>query len=243
MIRSAIRNVFPKKLYGRLQYLRDTISGNVSSRPLNGQRARCLLFADIVRLYQPELILETGTFRGATSEWLAAFQIPIHTFESDGCNYGYASARLAVCQGVTLHHSNSVDGLREVLHLIVRNDVKRTLIYLDAHWGNYLPLADELEKIYGADIDAVVVIDDFQVADDCGYAFDDYGGVNRLALPYIASARVKFNLVGFYPRTPSTQETGSRRGCLVLARKDSSALRAIEHCTLLREVPVTELPK
>lgn len=51
----------------------------------------------------------------------------------------------------------------------------RLFAYLDAHWGEDLPLAEKLEIVFSWDSDAIVMIDDFQVPDDPGYAYDDYG--------------------------------------------------------------------
>ena len=47
-------------------------------------------------------------------------------------------------------------------------------IYLDAHWEEDLPLAEELAVIARATTRCIVMIDDFQVPGD-GYAYDNYG--------------------------------------------------------------------
>ena len=109
------------------------------------------------------------------------------------------------------------------------------LFYLDAHWNADLPLAEELEIIFARCSQAVVMIDDFQVADEPAYGFDDYGPANGLTLDYIAPALRKFNLFPFYPAIPASEETGSRRGCIVLAG-EARQVEIIAALQLLRPV-------
>ena len=60
------------------------------------------------------------------------------------------------------------------------------------------------------------MIDDFQVVGDPGYGFDDYGETGRLTLDYLAPlAGHGFSI--FYPSIPSSEESGMKRGSVVLA--------------------------
>ena len=63
-----------------------------------------------------------------------------------------------------------------------------TLFYLDAHWNDHLPLREEVELALKHFAKAVLIIDDFAVPDDPGYAFDDYGPGKALTLDYLARA-------------------------------------------------------
>ena len=90
------------------------------------------------------------------------------------------------------------------------------MFYLDAHWDVDLPLAEEIDLVFSNWSEAVVLIDDFQVADDTGYGFDDYGFGKALTMAYISTMQDKFELKVFFPTSPSSQETGARRGCVVL---------------------------
>lgn len=75
---------------------------------------------------------------------------------------------------------------------------------------------------------AVVMIDDFQVPGDPGYGFDDYGGGKVLTSacpPDMPGWRI------YYPAASSAEETGSRRGCAVLAAPDVAD--ALDDVTLL----------
>ena len=62
------------------------------------------------------------------------------------------------------------------------------------------------------------MIDDFQVPDDPGYGFDDYGEGKVLNLDYLRDVISKFDISVFFPICRSEQETGAKRGCVVLAR-------------------------
>ena len=63
------------------------------------------------------------------------------------------------------------------------------------------------------------MIDDFQVADDPGYGFDDYGEGKALIRAYLEPFMVRDKLSLFYPAAPSSEETGFKRGSVVLARQ------------------------
>jgi hypothetical protein len=77
------------------------------------------------------------------------------------------------------------------------------------------------------------MIDDFQVPDDNGYGYDDYGVGKALIRGYIAPLVSQFELAEFYPRTPSAVESGGRRGCVVVTRHPS-LIEALEGISLLR---------
>jgi hypothetical protein len=108
------------------------------------------------------------------------FSGPILTCEINLRWFTEAQARLARYANVEMKHADSRDFLLEVSR-IVGSD-QRMLFYLDAHWLDDLPLLDEMELIFSAWHDAVVIIDDFQVPDDSGYGFDDYGPGKALTL-------------------------------------------------------------
>lgn len=194
---------------------------------MNGQRWRCLMFAELVHKTAPKAIVETGTYLGTTTEWLAAFQLPVFTCEAHPENYGFSKARLQATPNVRVVKTDSRNFLTRLLSGPFGEGTN--LFYLDAHWNADLPLAEELEIIFGRSLESVVVIDDFEVPGDPGYAFDDYGAGKALNAAYISEAAERFNLRVYYPSTPSTSETGALRGCVVLAHRklsDVSLLRS-----------------
>jgi hypothetical protein len=88
--------------------------------------------------------------------------------------------------------------------------------YLDAHWEGDLPLQEEIEIIVKRFPEFLIMVDDFAVSGDSGYGFDDYGPGKMLALrdfPFHGDRRTSV----YFPTCSSEAETGSKRGCVVLA--------------------------
>jgi hypothetical protein len=130
-------------------------------------------------------------------------------------------SRAAIRQALNLHGSAS--------------QCRSMFAYLDAHWNEDLPLAEELELIFSTCPDSVVMIDDFQVPDDRGYGYDDYGPGKALGPAYIAGVRARYSLAALYPALPSIKETGERRGCIVLAN-EATWKNTLLATGLLREI-------
>jgi hypothetical protein len=181
--------------------------------PMNGQAGRQQIIRDLIRSVTFEQIIETGTFRGATTEFLAMVTgAPVATVELVDRYRLFAEARLAGFPGVEVCSGDSRTLLRR---LSLTKGNSRTLFYLDAHWELDLPLAEELQIIAGAWSQAVIVIDDFEVPDDPGYGFDDYGSGKSLTAAYLPADIRDWKL--YYPVVASSAETGARRGSAFLA--------------------------
>jgi hypothetical protein len=106
--------------------------------------------------------------------------------------------------------------------------------YLDAHWLNDLPLLDELHEIRQGWSDFAALIDDFRVEGDDGYQFDDYGAGKTLELSLLAGVPELADLNVFWPAASSTEETGARRGWVVVASPGTVA-EALAKVPLLRQ--------
>jgi len=185
--------------------------------PFNGQQHRQKMFVEILKSMGAGVILETGTFRGTTTEYMAReSKIPVWTFESSREYYAYSLTRLWRFPNVKLRCVDSRRGLRGYFDGSPTSELA-CFCYLDAHWQDDLPLADELEIIFGSTDNAVVMVDDFCVPNDAGYGYDDYGPGRALVRQYVNGVVEKYRLTVFYPSLDSHQETGARRGCIVLA--------------------------
>lgn len=198
---------------------------------MNGQTARLEIAREIMELCGIGCVIETGTFLGSTTEWFAQFAVPVISVEIMDRNYGYARERLKGLANVALRHANSVDVLGE----LAREGHDRalpTLFYLDAHWYEHLPLREELEIIFGNFDKAVILVDDFQVPDDPGYGYDDYGHGKALTLDYLKEVRMP-PLQLYFPRTAARWETGAKKGSLV-ATGDMELMAALDQAPLLR---------
>jgi hypothetical protein len=217
----AARMMLGEEAIGRVEYhvrpeLRDPWGG-----PFNGQAARAAAFAAIVDRFSPAAIVETGTFRATTTELFARTRLRVFTVEGLSRNYGFAKARLGGLRNVTLVRADSRDALRQWFAGPLKTFADLPLFfYLDAHWNADLPLAEELDIIFPNCPRAIVMVDDFQVPDDPGYGYDDYGTGKALTASYVAPAVGRYGLGLFYPAVPASMETGARRGSVVLASRD-----------------------
>src|SRR5262249_42296175 len=151
--------------------------------------ARQALFVDILVKTQPHMIVETGTYLGITTELMSETGLPVFTIESHPRNYGFACARFWWRQNVRVLYGDSRARLGRLFDETLHPLYGLTLFfYLDAHWNDDLPLAEELDIVFRRCPKAVVMIDDFQVPSDAGYGFDDYGPGKALVLSYIRPA-------------------------------------------------------
>jgi hypothetical protein len=216
-LRSLLRRFLGPRRYGALRHRFKPETGRAWGGPMNGQRFRCLLVAELVQKLEPLALVETGSYLGTTTEWLAAFQLPVHSCEASPESFGFAQARLTGVDNVTVTRDDSRAALRRLLDGPMRGTLRDPILfYLDAHWGADLPLREEVECIFERCPRAAVLIDDFQVPGDPGYAYDDYGAESRLTADYLAGPVGKFGLKLRYPATPAARETGARRGCCVV---------------------------
>jgi hypothetical protein len=190
-----------------------------SDKPFHGQRSRTEIWADILSIFKPELIVETGTHVGNTCAFLSTFNLPVITIEANTKLFAFAHMRLGNKSNVRLLNGDSASVLSEKL---VAASSQRIFFYLDAHWLNSLPLRQELTSIFSFYPNTAIMIDDFQVPDDEGYGWDDYGSViGRLTLDYIADIIPEESLL-FYPQMRSSDDTGTTRGSLIIARGENS---------------------
>jgi hypothetical protein len=204
---------------GWIDFIRSPERGAAWGGPFNGQRYRQALFHQLINAIAPPAIVETGTYLGATTELLAQTGLPVFTIEGQLRHYGFARARLRQHRNVMLSHGDSRAELRKLFKGALSglcND--RLFCYLDAHWNEDLPLAEEIQIIFSGFPNAVVMIDDFEVPGDSGFGYDHYGPGRALNASYVAPMVETHDLALFYPSTPSSEESGLRRGCAVLCK-------------------------
>jgi predicted O-methyltransferase YrrM len=203
----------------------------------NGQLVRKQIFRDLIAAFPFEVILETGTWTGNTSAYMAqTARLPVHTCEANPRFHAVAKMRLANVSGVHFQFADS----REFLEQSARSELasKFAFFYLDAHWYDDLPLAEELEIIERGWRQFVVMIDDFRVPGDDGYGYDNYGPNKALAIEYLADVMRTRNLEAFFPAVPSAEETGPKRGCVVITRSGELSQR-LAGVASLRRSPIS----
>ena len=218
--KSLVRMLLGETICGELDFIRFPELGRAWGGSFNGQKGRQALFRDLIERLDPAAIVETGTYFGTTTELFAKIGVPVFTIENNARNYGFARARLRRHRNVTLRYGDSPAQLRSLFDGPLGSLGERSLYcYLDAHWNDDLPLLEELEIIFGRCQNAVVMIDDFQVPDDPGYVYDDYGVGKVLNAEYIAPVVDTQGLMVFYPAAPSDEETGEKAGSAILCKQ------------------------
>jgi hypothetical protein len=199
---------------------------------LNAQAGREMLVRDLFKHMHIDAVVETGTFRGGSTEFFATtFKVPVHSVEIHPGFHAYSVRRLNSLADCHLDLDDSRSFLTRLASDSKFHD-KVMLFYLDAHWGSDLPLMEEFQIIAGAWKHFVILVDDFRVPDDPGYSFDCYGPGKTLELETFPGL-TEMGMVRFFPSLPSGQETGCKRGCLVLADHETS--QAVKLCSTLRE--------
>jgi hypothetical protein len=199
------------KLDGLRPSLREGFGG-----PFNGQQRRIEAVRDLFARVTFTAVVETGTYRATTTLFLRSLTTaPIVTIEASSRYFHYARRRLRHADDISLIAGDSAEVLRWLAHDPARL-AGPTFFYLDAHWMTVLPLRGELAAIVDAWPDHAILIDDFRVAGDDGYAFDDYGSGDALDLSILTSLRER-PLVLYWPASPSVAETGARRGWCIVA--------------------------
>lgn len=184
---------------------------------MNGQRERKRVLRAVGQRLAFEQVVETGTFFGATTGYFATqWQLPVWTCEVRQRYFHVAQRILRNCPGIRFHLADSRPFLRQLA-----SDAdfvgRTTLFYLDAHWYEDLPLRDEIAIIAQHWNRYVILIDDFQVPGDSGYAFDDYGNGRALCLDFVRDLLAERKLGICFPSIPSALETGKRRGYAFVA--------------------------
>jgi predicted O-methyltransferase YrrM len=205
-----LTDLLPPGAAARIDGLRPSLRRSWGG-PLNGQERRRELVRSIAKSMDFDVVLETGAFRGTSTEFFAAvFGVQVETVEANPRYFAYSRRRFARQPRIRVVFGDSRQFLRE---MATSRLYKTPFVYLDAHWEEDLPLREELEIIRDAWDRAIVMIDDFAVPDDPGYGYDDYGAGKALERDYLPP------LQGWalcFPEAPSAEETGRRRGCSVL---------------------------
>lgn len=228
-LKRIFHRIIPPKVFAVTDYyLRPRMADKLGG-PFNGQYHRQQLFLEMIRALPFQAVVETGTYRGSTSEFLASrSQLPVYTVESNPRFYHYAKLRLRRYKNA---HPSLGDSRTFLKTLAADQSFPKTNVffYLDAHWPKSLPLREEVQMIASTWHSSVIMIDDFEVPGDPGYGFDEYKSLGRICLEYL-SPLSEVGLVPFFPSIPSTDETGLKMGCAVLTDASfQSELNQISH--------------
>lgn len=185
--------------------------------PMNGQTGRQQIVRSLLGSQGVERVIETGTFRGTTTQFLLHVSgAPVYSVETSARFHHFAQRRLKGHAAVHLSLGDSRAFL-DRLSTDAAATAGVTFFYLDAHWGPDCPLADEIRLIAERWPDPLILIDDFAVPHDAGYGFDVYPDGKPFDLGCLPREQLgDFRVL--FPALPADQETGARRGCALLVR-------------------------
>lgn len=212
-IKTWLKDHLPQSFVGKVEYHLEPERLDSWGGAFNGQCFRQLIFLDLLRACRFDTIVETGTFRGSTTLFLCLNSdgLPVHSAEINPRFFQISRRRLRSFSNLHLYNLDS----RVFLSALQLRRETRTFFYLDAHWREDLPLAEETEFIISKFDTFAIMIDDFEVPDNSGYAYDDYGPGKCLSLrnyPFDKDSRI----CAYFPSRPASRESGIRRGCVVL---------------------------
>lgn len=208
--------VLPPKVAGRIDFYRPSLAAGFG--PFNGQECREAIVRSLLEALPIDLVIETGTYRGSTTDRLREItKAPIVTIEASRRYYEYSRRRLASSSQVQVINGDSVRQIRRIASSSDHDPSARVFAYLDAHSGSSLPARYEILELLSGWDEFCAVIDDFEVPGDPGYGFEDYGPgavLDGTLFEGLPLAGVSY----FYPSVPSADETGHRRGWIVVGR-------------------------
>lgn len=170
-------------------------------------------------------IVETGTFRGTTTEYFAETGLPVYTVEIHPRCYGYSSMRFRGRKDqIRCVEGDSPDFLNDLVKDKTVPKLK-VFFYLDAHVQDAsqfhkAPLDEELRIIFNNWREAVVLVDDFKVPGTT-YSFDDWGPGKTLSVECLEDAVRDLKLHAFYPSLDPKEETGAKRGWVVFGKEEN----------------------
>lgn len=155
------------------------------------------IFILTTNYFKPTQIVETGTFLGTTTTFIAKnfSKTPIYTCEINEKNYRKSSKKLKKYTNVRVIKENSPNFLQKLSDKKLLGEMP--IFFLDAHWENFWPLEDEIKIITKNCKKAIIFIDDFKVEDNPQFGFDKYGSKEcslKLIMPKM-DKKNKYNLL------------------------------------------------
>ncbi|MBS2027837.1 MAG: hypothetical protein JST54_08050 [Deltaproteobacteria bacterium] len=123
------------------------------------------LITELHNAFKVETFVETGTFRGQTTEWASGIFSKVYSVEAQPEIYAQTTARLSARTNITIRNTDTRSFLRELVPTLKGPAV----FWLDAHWcgsaethgsQDECPLTDELRFIGESPLAHFVFVDD-----------------------------------------------------------------------------------
>lgn len=188
-------------------------------RNLKGFEGDSFIKAEIQKLidkFEITRIIETGTYLGGTTRQFAQMVKTVTTIELNDEHFNKASENLKECKNVFIHKGSSPEFLKAFLAGKFASGIDDNLLFfLDAHWGNYCPLLDELKIIAEFKLKPVIVIHDFKVPNRPDLGFDSYNGQD-LDYNYIHASLMAIYGEKDFNFHYNTEAEGAKRGVIYI---------------------------
>ncbi len=212
----------------------------VAPAAFNGQFSKHRIFSALCGRFQFDAFVETGTHLGKTTEFLASHGKPVYSVECNPTFHEEAQYVLHHLPMVHLTLADSPEFLRRLLDTDLPHEAM-SFFYLDAHWNNPLPLADEIRIIATQHPHAIVMVDDFKVENDEGYGYDVYNFGQEITFGFLQEPLRESNWQIFFPTLPAALDHNANdilppRGTAIVAC-EQEAINTLKEVTELRHWP------
>ena len=204
-------------------------------RPMNGQKNRLRTAYLLAGILKPTHAIETGTYLGTTTQYLTSMVTDkTYSIEVNQKYIDISEKRLTnEVQSGALEFILG-DSKIEIINILNKLDPNkhRILVYLDAHWLDYVPLKEEIQSLLNWGGVFIAIVDDFMIPFDGGYGYDQYlnDRIDISQLPFSEKISI------WVPSEPSTSESGARRGTAYLIHTELKPM-ITDNCNQIRIKP------
>ena len=181
-----------------------------NAKGFEGDELLAKMFQRVIKENKITKIIETGTYKGATTSRLADMVKKVITIES---NIGYKieiTKALKEKKNVNVYYGDSINNLSLAIGDFGEGGL---MFFLDAHWKGS-PLLAELRIIKENNLRPVIAIHDFKVPNHTELGYDSYFGQDyewdwikdSIELIYKGNYKIEYN----------NKAEGAKRGCIFI---------------------------
>lgn len=167
--------------------------------------------------YGIKTAIETGTYHGDTTSWLAENFETVYTVEYDKRYLDVAQSKISQYDNIKSYLGSSTDYLGKFLEECKDNG--EIIIFLDAHWYAN-PVLQELERIKESGLKPIIAIHDFKVPGRPDLGYDEYPNQNIVyEWEWIRERIESIYGIGQFDIEYNSYSDQNMRGCIFLLPK------------------------
>ncbi|MCH9617126.1 MAG: hypothetical protein SP4CHLAM5_04780 [Chlamydiia bacterium] len=167
-----VPNLTPTEKEHYKDYCYDYKNREENKYVFNSEYELCKSVEMLKERFNLSVAVESGSFMGGTTNFLSSIFPRVDSFEINEKYIDAAKIRFKDQPNVYIHGEDSGKMLGDLLSKL---PVERIFFYLDAHWGEYWPLRDEIKQITEHCKDnCIVMIDDVRVPGNDKIGYDTY---------------------------------------------------------------------